>query len=196
MGLYGGGVNVLTAPHPLGPWRNVSASIDPGCPMWKQSTCFEMGPGEVCDPVTQAQQNYVITVPLASGGEWEGGVGGVAVLFGVHHWLPLHVVDFTSIRHHHLHHHHHCLTPQHHHHHHHCLTTITFTPIIIIASPLTIIPPPPPPETAYVWTGDKWQQSPNGNYDQQPQTWLPLRFEGDTLLPLQYVDTFTLDIQV
>ena len=76
MGLYGGGVNVLTAPHPLGPWRNVSASIDPGCPMWKQSTCFEMGPGEVCDPVTQAQQNYVITVPLASGGEWEGGVSG------------------------------------------------------------------------------------------------------------------------
>ena len=88
MGLYGGGVNVLMASHPLGPWRNVSATIDPGCPMWKQSTCFEMGPGAVCNPVTQAQQNYVITVPLASGGgsggedtrEWGGSEGGDGAL--------------------------------------------------------------------------------------------------------------------
>ena len=35
--------------------------------MEKQTTCFEMGPGAVCNPVTQAQQNYVITVPLANG---------------------------------------------------------------------------------------------------------------------------------
>lgn len=118
MGLYGGGVNVLTAPSPLGPWVNATSTLDPGCPMFKQSTCFEMGPGAVCNPVTQAQQNYVITVPLASGG------------------------------------------------------------------------------SAYVWTGDKWQQSPNGMYDQQPQTWVLLEFDGDTLLPLQYADTFTLDIAV
>ena len=26
-----------------------------------------MGPGAVCNPVTQAQQNYVITVPLTNG---------------------------------------------------------------------------------------------------------------------------------
>lgn len=86
--------------------------------MWKQHTCFEMGPGAVCNPVTQAQQNYVITVPLANG------------------------------------------------------------------------------SSAYIWTGDKWQQSPNGMYDEQPQTWLPLEFDGDTLLPLKYVDTFTLDVAV
>lgn len=67
MGLYGGGVAVLTAQHPLGPWTNVTSTLDPGCPMEKQSTCFEMGPGAVCNPVTQAQQNYVITVPLANG---------------------------------------------------------------------------------------------------------------------------------
>jgi hypothetical protein len=75
MGLYGGGVAVLTAPSPLGPWRNVTATLDPGCPMERQSSCFEMGPGAVCNPVTQAQQNYVVRVPLAGGGEayvWTG----------------------------------------------------------------------------------------------------------------------------
>eukprot|EP00039_Didymoeca_costata_P021218 m.343814 g.343814 ORF g.343814 m.343814 type:complete len:382 (-) comp23381_c0_seq1:31-1176(-) len=116
MGLYGGGVGVLTAKHPLGPWTNVTGSLDPGCDMWKQTTCFEVGPGQVCNPVTQAQQNYVMQVPLANG------------------------------------------------------------------------------STAYIWTGDKWQQSPNGKFDEQPQTWLPLEFDGDTILPLKYVDSFTLDV--
>jgi len=31
-------------------------------------------------------------------------------------------------------------------------------------------------------------------YDQQPRTWLPLAFDGDTLLPLSYVDSFSLDV--
>jgi hypothetical protein len=116
MGLYGGGVAVLTAPAPLGPWTNVTSTLDPGCPMEKQSTCFEMGPGAICNPVTQAQQNFVIEVPLADG------------------------------------------------------------------------------TTAYVWTGDKWQQSPDGTYAEQPQTWLPLSFDGDTILPFSYVDSFSLDV--
>lgn len=101
-----------------GPGTNVTATLDPGCPMMKQSSCYEMGPGQVCNPVTQAQQNYVIEVPLVDG------------------------------------------------------------------------------SSAFVWTGDKWQQSPDGLYDEQPQTWLPLTFDGDTILPLTYVDTFTLDVAV
>ena len=44
MGLYGGGVAVLTAKHALGPWTNLTSTLDPGCPMEKQSTCFQMGP--------------------------------------------------------------------------------------------------------------------------------------------------------
>lgn len=119
MGLYGGGVGALSAPHPLGPWTPVSSHIDPGCPMDRQSSCFQMGPGAVCNPVTQAQQNFVIQVPLVGGG------------------------------------------------------------------------------TGFVWTGDKWQQSPNKMYDQQPQTWLPLTFNATGgLQQLQYVDTFSLDVDV
>jgi hypothetical protein len=118
MGLYGGGVAVLTAPSPMGPWLNVTDALDPGCEMERQSSCFEMGPGAICDPVTQAQQNFVIEVPL---------VGGA---------------------------------------------------------------------TAFVWTGDRWQTSPDGEYDQQPQTWLPLTFAGGTAQPLAYVDNFTLDVDV
>jgi len=117
MGLYGGGVAVLTAPSMGGPWTNVTSTLDPGCPMEKQSTCFEMGPGAICNPVTQAQQNYVITVPLSDGTE------------------------------------------------------------------------------AYIWTGDKWQTSPDGSYDEQPQTWLPLSFDADgNIQPFVYVDTFSLDV--
>jgi len=116
MGLYGGGVGVLTAPHPLGPWTNISGTLDPGCKMYAQTTCFQMGPGAVCNPVTQAQQNFVMEVPLAGGG------------------------------------------------------------------------------TAMVWTGDRWQQSPNKMYDEQPQTWLPLTFDGDAIAPLEWVDAFSLDV--
>lgn len=117
MGLYGGGVAVLTAPHPLGPWSNVTSTLDPGCPMTEQTTCFQMGPGQICNPVTQAQQNYVISVPLSNG------------------------------------------------------------------------------STAYVWTGDKWQQSPDLKFDEQPQTWLPLHFDAaGNIMQLKYVDRFELDI--
>jgi hypothetical protein len=118
MGLYGGGVAVLTAPAPLGPWVNVTALLDPGCAMERQTTCFQMGPGDICNPVTQAQQNFVIEVPLADG------------------------------------------------------------------------------SSAMVWTGDRWQQSPDGTYAQQPQTWLPLTFDGDAIVPLQWVDSFQLDVDV
>ena len=77
------------------------------------------GPGAVCNPVTQAQQNYVITVPLSNG------------------------------------------------------------------------------STAYLWTGDKWQQSPDLKFDEQPQTWLPLSFDEEgNILPFKYVDRFELDIAV
>ena len=43
----------------------------------------------------------------------------------------------------------------------------------------------------------EWQQSPDLKFDEQPQTWLPLRFDGaGNILPLDYVDTFTLDVAV
>jgi hypothetical protein len=119
MGLYGGGVAVLTARAPLGPWTNITDALDPGCAMEKQSTCFQMGPGAICNPVTQAQQNFVMEVPLAGGG------------------------------------------------------------------------------VAHVWTGDRWQQSPDGTYAEQPQTWLPLLFDdAGGIMPLAWVDNFTLDVLV
>jgi hypothetical protein len=117
MGLYGGGVAALRAAHPLGPWTLQTDSVDPGCRMLAQSSCFQMGPGAVCNPVTAAQQNFVIEVPLANG------------------------------------------------------------------------------STAHVWTGDRWQQSPDGMYDQQPQTWLPLSFDSaGNVLPLQWAASFELDV--
>ena len=41
------------------------------------------------------------------------------------------------------------------------------------------------------------QTSPDGSYDEQPQTWLPLTFDasGD-IEQLQYVDSFSLDVAV
>lgn len=69
-GLYGGGVTYLTAPTPLGPWVTRSAELDPGCPMQKQTACEppQVGPGQVCNPISGAQGNFVIEMPLADGG--------------------------------------------------------------------------------------------------------------------------------
>lgn len=118
-GLYGAGVAVLTAPHPLGPWALRSSALDPGCPLdaMKQCVPAQVGPGEVCDPISQAQQNAVVEVPLVGGGR------------------------------------------------------------------------------QYVWTGDQWQQSPDGRLGHDPQVWLPLQFEANgDIAPLSWVDRFTLDI--
>jgi len=50
---------------------------------------------------------------------------------------------------------------------------------------------------SYLILGDKWQQSPDGKFDEQPQTWLPLHFDSTgSLLPLQMVDSFELDVAV
>ena len=49
---------------------------------------------------------------------------------------------------------------------------------------------------AHVWTGDKWQQSANGMYDEQPQTSILLDFDGDAVLPFDYKDSFMLDVAV
>lgn len=153
MGLYGGGVGVLTAPHPLGPWSNITGSLDPGCPMWAQADCFAMGPGKVCNPVTQAQQNCEF---------WGREKGCVLYIFPV------------------------TLSP--------CsLTTSPPAPPLCTADVITV--PLADGTLAYIWTGDKWQQSPDHMFDLQPQTWLPLSFDADgAIQPLQYVDSFQLDI--
>ena len=118
-GRYGGGVAVLfSTTSPLGPYTVFSSTLDPGCPMTKQTTCFQMGPGAVCNPITQAQQNSVIEVPTSDGG------------------------------------------------------------------------------TEFVWTGDRWQDSPDGIFGHDPQTWLPLSFDSASLMPmpLQWVNNFTLNV--
>ena len=119
-GRFGGGVAYLTAPHPLGPWTNRSATVDPGCPMWAQPNCFDMGPGQTCNPVTQAQQNFVMQVQTVGGG------------------------------------------------------------------------------TQYVWTGDRWQTAPDGKWGHDFQTQLPLNFDDadGSIVPLEWVDTFELDVDV
>ena len=49
--------------------------------------------------------------------------------------------------------------------------------------------------TALVWTGDRWQQSPDGLKGHDPQTWLPLAFDDDgALRPIEWLDSFTLDV--
>ena len=81
-GLGGAGVSVNWAKSPLGPWTTAAASIDPGCTNW--TTCGAGKGG--CEPVTQAQQNAVITIPgeeagaaarfVWTGDRWQSGGNG------------------------------------------------------------------------------------------------------------------------
>lgn len=51
------------------------------------------------------------------------------------------------------------------------------------------------PSGDMIWTGDRWQQSPDGLKGHEPQAWLPLTFNADgTLAPLQWVDSFQADV--
>jgi len=84
-GLGGAGVSVNYAKSPLGPWTTGAASIDPGCKDW--STCGA-GQGGRCEPVTQAQQNAVITIPAdaSSSSALEGETVGARYIWTGDRW--------------------------------------------------------------------------------------------------------------
>lgn len=48
---------------------------------------------------------------------------------------------------------------------------------------------------AYVWTGDRWQQAPDGIKGHEPQFWVPLAFDpAGQIGHVSWVDSFTLDL--
>ena len=48
---------------------------------------------------------------------------------------------------------------------------------------------------AYLWAGDRWEQSWDGTKGHDPQTWVPLVFNADgSVQPLRWLDNFTVDI--
>jgi beta-xylosidase len=49
--------------------------------------------------------------------------------------------------------------------------------------------------TEYIWTGDRWQQAPDGIKGHDPQYWVPLQFTSDGLIAnMTWVDEFTIDV--
>jgi hypothetical protein len=64
------------------------------------------------------------------------------------------------------------------------------------------VPPTPQAQltdgsVAYIWTGDRWMQSPDGIKGHEPQFWAPLSFEDDgEISRVSWVDSFELDIAV
>jgi len=47
----------------------------------------------------------------------------------------------------------------------------------------------------YVWTGDRWQQAPDGIKGHEPQFWVPLEFgEDGVVVKIRWVDQFELDV--
>ncbi|CAF0743942.1 unnamed protein product [Adineta steineri] len=49
--------------------------------------------------------------------------------------------------------------------------------------------------TTYVWTGDRWQQAPDGIKGHEPQFWTPLTFdENGKIGKMKWIDEFTLDV--
>ncbi|CAF4037472.1 unnamed protein product [Rotaria sp. Silwood2] len=49
--------------------------------------------------------------------------------------------------------------------------------------------------TTYLWTGDRWQQAPDGIKGHEPQFWTPLNFyENGTIGKIQWLDEFILNV--
>jgi hypothetical protein len=47
----------------------------------------------------------------------------------------------------------------------------------------------------YVWTGDRWQQAPDGIKGHEPQFWVPLVFNADgTIQDVNWVNNFTMSV--
>ncbi len=47
----------------------------------------------------------------------------------------------------------------------------------------------------YVWTGDRWQQAPDGIKGHEPQFWAPLSFDSNGAInKVTWIDEFTMDV--
>ena len=46
----------------------------------------------------------------------------------------------------------------------------------------------------YIWTGDRWQQAPDGVKGHDPQYWVPLNFKDGMIERVQWLDKFTIDV--
>ena len=49
---------------------------------------------------------------------------------------------------------------------------------------------------AFIWAGDRWQQSPDGTKAHDPQLWVPIHFDAadGSVEELRWVDNWTLPI--
>jgi hypothetical protein len=119
-GKYGSGAAYATAKHPLGPYSydHARGQIDPGCNISAMPSCYDAGPkgpsqvshgtwpdpsGQQasgnCQPVTQAQQNYMVQYPTSknetgyiwTGDKWQSAPDKPTALFAhdFQTWLPL-----------------------------------------------------------------------------------------------------------
>ena len=49
--------------------------------------------------------------------------------------------------------------------------------------------------SAWIWAGDRWQQSWDGTKGHDPQVWIPLAFQDDgSIAPLRWINNFTLPV--
>jgi hypothetical protein len=52
-----------------------------------------------------------------------------------------------------------------------------------------------PTGTVFLWSGDRWEQSPDGLKSHDPQFWTPLTFNADgSIVPPVWLDNFTLNV--
>lgn len=59
-----------------------------------------------------------------------------------------------------------------------------------------VIVPSSTGELQYLWTGDRWQQAPDGIKGHEGQYWYPLVFDPDgTIVDVEWVDSFVLDVE-
>jgi len=49
----------------------------------------------------------------------------------------------------------------------------------------------------FIWTGDRWQQAPDGIKGHEPQFWVPLKFSDDgSIEKVDWVDQFEIDLEM
>jgi hypothetical protein len=76
-----------------------------------------------------------------------------------------------------------------------CLYNGSTTQSVTRAQQNYVIQAATPNGTAFLWTGDRWQQSPDGLKGHDPQTVLPLVFNPDgSIQEVQWQDSFVVDL--
>eukprot|EP00947_MAST-08B_sp_MAST-8B-sp1_P006250 g6250.t1 len=172
----GSGVMAYTAPHPLGPWRPQCSDVVPAA----KTGCLAPNGDLACTAAGDGDGDHgmpwdIVRAPVmgrvGSGGGSGSGSGSGSGRFGRFGGAPTPGQG--------------CLYK----------SRAEVSTVRAQQNYVITVPRPAPQLSQYLWTGDRWQQAPDGVKGHEGQTWIRLEFDDHgRIQPIKWQDNCTFEV--